>query len=137
MAAASAAFVRTITPTPLPPLSELDPLTKEQWKTFFAVADAIIPRILPQSEGNPQHDLVLSDSDYATIYENLGRFVVNNENNQLVQEYLKESASDSQEFRDTVYRLFSENVPTDLKKQLTLGLTLLKYGHPKPAIVTV
>jgi hypothetical protein len=116
----------TQTPTPLPPLPSTDPLTKGQWNTILAFADTIVPCIRPAKAARKGIDIGLADNDYAVTVNKIERFTSTSGDLELATKYLSERPSESQEFKDNLYRLLANYVPADLKQQLTLGLTLLK-----------
>jgi hypothetical protein len=108
--------------SPLSPLSSEDPLSPDQWRNLLAFADTIVPAIVPGRSTVGPNELALSAADYEATLAKVTRFA----DESLADSYLLERASDVQPFKDNLYRLLSCYVPTDLKQQLTLGLTLLK-----------
>lgn len=113
-------------PSPLPPLSTTDPLTKNQWDTMLAFADTIVPCIRPTKSAHKGKDLGLAEAEYALVVNKIERGASLMGKPDLVAEYLGERPSENQQFKDNMYRLLSQFVPADLKQQLTLGLTLLE-----------
>jgi hypothetical protein len=113
--------------SPLAPLAAEDPLTKDQWRNLLAFADTVVPAVVPDRSAVGPNELPLSAADYGATLAKVTRFA----DASLAESYLLERASDLQPFKDNIYRLLSCYVPTDLKQQLALGLTLLKYGRPR------
>jgi hypothetical protein len=113
-------------PTPPPPLPSNDPLTNFQWTTILAFADTVVPCIRPAKAARKGIDIALEDSDYAVTVNKIERYTSPSGDLELATKYLSERPSESQEFKDNLYRLLANYVPADLKQQLTLGLTLLK-----------
>jgi hypothetical protein len=111
---------------PLAPLSSTDPLNQDQWRTLLAFADTVVPCIRPVRSARKGIDLALPDNDYAITLNKIERYTIASGNRELATQYLSERPSDSQVFKDNLYRLLSLFVPADLKQQLALGLTLLK-----------
>jgi hypothetical protein len=108
--------------SPLPPLASEDPLTQDQWRNLLAFADTVVPAIVPDRSAVGHNELPLTAADYGATLAKVTRFA----DASLAESYLLERASDMQPFKDNIYRLLSCYVPSDLKQQLGLGLTLLK-----------
>jgi hypothetical protein len=102
-----------------------DPLTKDQWRTLLAMADAIVPCVKPTGSAGPQ-ELEVSSSVYATSLGAIEKFALASDEVGLAKTYLSERPSQSPEFVECLHRLMAFNVPSDLKQQMTLGLNLLK-----------
>lgn len=119
---APAGYASKASPLPLPPGD--DPLTQDQWRNLFAFADTVVPSIVPQRSGVGPEELPLAAADYGVTLSKINRLATSQAN--LAESYLLERATDLQSFKDNLYRLLSCYVPSDLKQQLALGLTLLK-----------
>jgi hypothetical protein len=112
--------------SPLPPIPAQDPITEDQWRTLLALADCIIPSIQPSSSAQPSTQLGVPDADYATALGKIEHYALADDDTSLAKKYLQEKASDIPEFRENLRRLLTFYVPTDQKKEFSLGLTLLK-----------
>jgi len=121
-------------PSPLPPLSPQDPLSKDQWKILYAFADTIVPSVKPARLARQNVDLGLSDADYGMTVTKLTSYASASDNPALLDQYLSEKPSENIMFRENIYRLLSCYIPKDLFDQLTLGLTLLKCVLHLPII---
>jgi hypothetical protein len=111
--------------SPLPPTAKGDPLTKDQWRTLLALADAMVPCVQPAGAAGPK-DLEVPASVYSTSLANIEKFALASDEVGLAKSYLSERPSEIPEFVESLHRLLSFYVPTDLKQQMTLGLNLLK-----------
>ncbi|KAF2665538.1 long-chain fatty alcohol dehydrogenase [Microthyrium microscopicum] len=114
-------------PSPLHPAPSKDPLSKDQWRTFYALADTIVACIQPSSLAKPQVDYGVAENDYAMAFNKAEKFALAVGESRLAKEYMIERPSDNPLFRANAYRLLSSYVPKDLFDQLVLGLTLLNY----------
>jgi hypothetical protein len=112
--------------SPLPPVPAEDPITKDQWRTLLSLADCIIPSIQPSSIAQPTSQLAVSDPDYGTALGKIEQYAVADGGNGLAKKYLEEKASDIPAFTENLRRILTFYVPTDMKKEFQLGLTLLK-----------
>jgi len=111
--------------TPLPPLSKDEPLTKDQWRTILALADAMVPCVKPAGAAGPK-DLEVPASVYVTSLANIEEFALASDEVGLAKAYLSERPSEVPEFVESLHRLLSFNIPSDMKQQMTMGLNLLK-----------
>jgi hypothetical protein len=113
-------------PSPLPPAPSTDPLSKDQWHTLWAFADAVVPAVHQGDVTKSSPNLILDSSDYGVAFNAIENYNLLGKHPNLAKEYLEEKPSDNPLFRQNIYRLLSLYVPKDLFNQLTLGLTLLK-----------
>jgi FAD binding domain len=128
--------------SPLPPRPTTDPLTPDQWKTLLAIADTVIPTIVPQSVAKPATELSVDDNSYSTILSKLQDTCLasGSVEPELAKQFLAERGSENPAFKEALYRYLAFYLPSDLKKKLTLGLDLLSYragaliltGYPTP-----
>ncbi|KAF2461906.1 putative long chain fatty alcohol oxidase [Lineolata rhizophorae] len=118
-------------PSPLPPLSTADPLTAEQWRTFLAIADAVVPSIV--SEGDPSSTIPVMATGFDDVVGTLARGMPKSagadaandqDRTALARDYLAESASSNPGFKPTAWRMLAQ-MPADARKQLTGVLNLL------------
>lgn len=118
--------VETVSPkaVPEPPSPSTDPLTEEQWRTFFAIADTIIPSIKPRKVATPS-EAPASDNDYSTAIATLeGRSDMSSR--EVATAYLHESASSIPEFKANMLRMFAMYMPQDQLKQFLMVLNALE-----------
>src|ERR1700759_3984282 len=113
-------------PSPIADLPTTDPLNKDQWRTILAFADTIVPCIQPIGSARKGIDLALPESEYNATLNKIEQYASLSGNPDLAKQYLSERPSDSQAFKDNLYRLLALYCPDDLRQQLTLSLTLLK-----------
>lgn len=140
------------TPTPLPPPPDSNPLTQDQWETFLAIADAIIPSIVStasaqSSSVSPVDTRTIPDDDFSAALTKLERVIPRHsgshaaeqeptgevdwrDNATLARAYLAESASSIPRFRDSLLRFLSFSMPQDGRKDLAFVLNLLKFRLP-------
>ncbi|KAE8867474.1 hypothetical protein PTNB73_05568 [Pyrenophora teres f. teres] len=128
--------------TPLPPLPSEDPLTPEQWATFLAIADVVIPAIKPMSTAKVHTEVAVPDTDYSTAVGILkARSPANDPDAETaVKEYLEDYASRDPAFRAEMQRVFAIYLPHSQKKDLCMILnvlntragSLLLTGHVTP-----
>ena len=110
---------------PLPPPPEGEPFTDSQWTTLMAIADTVIARIEVSSTTSTK-SLCLPTSDYARAIEDLKQRLPSGSEDQLVQSYLRESASSVPGFRDLLRRTVADYVNEDSKKAIRVILSALK-----------
>jgi choline dehydrogenase-like flavoprotein len=109
----------------LPPLPTQDPLTPEQWRTLFAITDAVIPSIQSRSAGQSKRVLSLTANDYAKAVSTLTSLAPSDEREGLAETYLNECASSNPAFRDTLHRFFGFYAPQKVRNELQLVLNIL------------
>ncbi|EMD66187.1 hypothetical protein GGP41_006362 [Bipolaris sorokiniana] len=113
--------------TPLPPLPAEDPLTPAQWTTLLAIADAVIPAILPASTATAQTDIAAADADYSTAISTLRARIPETDPDAgaVAKEYLAAYASQDPAFRAEMQRVFAMYMPHSQRKELAMVLDLL------------
>jgi hypothetical protein len=109
---------------PLKALGE-DPLTTDQWRTLLAICDTVIPAIQPEAVAKRSAHFALPADEYA---QEVAKIEKENQekSRELSAQYLAESASSLQEFRDGLHRILGQSVPPDALKDLVMVLYLLK-----------
>lgn len=118
---------QTVSPkaAPFPPLPAEDPFTEAQWRTLFAIADAVIPAVRPIAAADARTEHTAKDDDYSTAIATLkGRSELSNE--EIARAYLEESASSIPEFREGLFRTFGSYMPLATKKELAMVLNVLE-----------
>ena len=97
--------------SPLPPPPEGNVLTAAQWRTFFAIADTVIPSIAVST--HPSHEtLSLEPSEYAKALEKIKK----NVSNEAAARYLQENASSTPGFKESVHRQLGHYMREDATK---------------------
>jgi hypothetical protein len=114
--------------SPLPPASAEDPLTKDQWRTLLALADTVIPSIVPESPGQVSSASVraISAGEYASAAVKVENYALQGGETGLAKSYLDERASHLPEFKRNVSRFLGLHTPYELRKLLAFGLNTLK-----------
>ncbi|KIW04861.1 uncharacterized protein PV09_04043 [Verruconis gallopava] len=111
--------------SPLAPVPAEDPLTKDQWRTLLAIADAVVPTVVEKRKGKESFSAVaLESKEYAAVVAELEQHT---QDADLAVKYLKERPSQNPVFKESLWRLFGENTPKDLVKLMALVLNLLNY----------
>lgn len=123
----AAADVPSYTPkdVPLPPEPSADFFTELQWKTFFALADAIIPAIHTRATARSPNDKIVSDAEYNSAVISLTSLISGPEANSIATQYLQEDVSSNPLFRSLVYRLLGNYVHEEGKNGMSLILNAL------------
>lgn len=124
--------------SPLPSLPE-DPLTPSQWRLLLALADAIIPTVVPETPVDPMKELAVPSSEYSQALTTLESTNLRGDEEGLAKTYLSERPSQNPAFKEALWRFIGCHVPADLKSQLALAFNLLDYragailltGYPK------
>jgi len=112
--------------TPLPPLPTQDPLTPEQWQTLLAITDTVIPAVQSAAGVRSKGVLSVAEKEYTTAVAKLRALAPSNEDEGVVDAYLKDVPSQNPVFRDTLYRLFGIYLPQKTANELKLILNILK-----------
>ncbi|KAL1959481.1 hypothetical protein VTO42DRAFT_1926 [Malbranchea cinnamomea] len=123
MATAKTAF--TIKESPLPPVPPADTvLTDVQWETLLAIADTIIPSIVPKSSpssSKTHHKLDYEDYDNAKRYLQFGSTSKDAAENAAA--LLAENATSIPGFKDAFCRIIAYNIPPENARGLSLVLS--------------
>lgn len=112
---------------PLPPVSNKTVFSDEQWKVFMALADTVIPSIRSRGQSNSITDKIVPASDLERAVSALTASIPGPDATQLARQYLEERPSENPKFKIGVQRLFSEFVPEEGVKGLSLILNALTY----------
>lgn len=124
----------------LPSLPSEDPLTAAQWKTLFAITDAVIPAIKPMATANTRTELPATDNEYSKAVSLLKSLTPETDGEAVAKAYLADSAAQSPAFRHELKRVVSLYLPHSNKKELAMVLnilntragSLLLTGHVTP-----
>ncbi|PSN74951.1 long chain fatty alcohol oxidase [Corynespora cassiicola Philippines] len=120
---------------PLPPVPTEDPLTAAQWKTFFAITDAVVPAIEPMATADIHKAIPTADNDYSKAISLLKEGTRDPEPEAAAREYLHESASSNPAFRAGLHRLVTLFMPQATRKEIIFLLNILNT-RPGSLILT-
>lgn len=113
--------------SPLAPVPDADPLTKNQWRTLMAFADTVVPSIVKEQNGKTAFkERAIPAGEYATTLTNIEHHVLHDQHNGIAEAYLAERPSQLPEFRANVHRLIGLYTPKALAQLLAMGLDLLE-----------
>jgi hypothetical protein len=113
--------------SPLAPVPEIDPLTKNQWRTLMAFADTVVPSIVQEQHGKTAFkERALPSGQYASALTNIEHHVLHDQHNGIAEAYLSERPSQLPEFRANVHRFIGLYTPKALAQLLAVGLDLLE-----------
>jgi hypothetical protein len=117
--------------TPRPPIPAEDPLTPSQWKTLFAINDAVVPAIKPTAIANVETEIAVTDSEYSDAISTIRALVPENDPDadRAAQEYLVDYASSNPAYKLELRRLFAMYMPHSTRNDLGMILNLLKYVY--------
>ncbi|PGH06081.1 hypothetical protein AJ79_06615 [Helicocarpus griseus UAMH5409] len=126
MAAPLSSTTVSILESPLAPAPAANRiLTPLQWKTLLALADTVIPCIIPNSEAGRPSDCRVDDAEFAlashTIQTNAGASVQPD----LAVRFLGENASAVPEFKENLCRVLGEQIPDEAKQGISIVLNAL------------
>lgn len=109
------------------PLPTEDPLTPAQWKTLYAITDAVIPAIKPISTAKTHKELAVADTEYSTAVSSLAALTPERDPDAeaAAKDYLEESASQNPAFRLELQRVFAVYMPQSQRKELGMVLSIL------------
>jgi len=112
--------------TPLPTYTQSDPFTPQQWTTLMAIMDTVIPSIHSSPTSDDKSHLTISSEQYAETTKHIRERVVGDFDQEALDRYFQEKASDVPEMRELLKRTFSCNVPPKGQKGFGLILNALK-----------
>ncbi|KAI9793742.1 MAG: hypothetical protein M1833_000688 [Piccolia ochrophora] len=108
---------------PEPPPQEV--LTSEQWTTFMAIAEAVVPEVRSSAQASPESKSVLVPPDHDALVDEIRSSVQNPPASDLVNRFLAEGTSNNPAFRREIQRTLGVNSHVDAQKKLALILTVL------------
>ncbi|KAJ5820442.1 hypothetical protein N7474_006033 [Penicillium riverlandense] len=119
--------VSTYTPleVPVPPVPAPSYFSEQQWTTFYALADAIIPSIRGSSVSNTSNDRIISQDEWDAAVSKLTATIPGPDAAKLAAQYLTEDASSNPAFRTCVERIFGDFVNEEGKRGIGLILRAL------------
>lgn len=124
--------------SPVVPIPDEDPLTPAQWKTLLALADAVVPAVVPSSAAVPSSStadnesmtaLALPVAEYREAVASVAAVVEGqsaDEKEELARTYLGERASEIPAFRAIIRRMLAVYMPEEGRRKLTGILNMLK-----------
>ncbi|CAG8121578.1 unnamed protein product [Penicillium olsonii] len=110
---------------PLPPAKPSTFFTELQWKSFFALADAVVPAINTSATSRSSKNLVVSDAEYNSAVVGLTNLISGPDANSIATRYLQEDASSNPLFRSTAERILSDHVHDEGRNGVGLILNAL------------
>ncbi|CDM31622.1 CAZyme family AA3 [Penicillium roqueforti] len=104
--------VSTYTPrdVPLPPAPSATYFSELQWKTFYALADAVVPSIHTAATTKSSNDRVISNAEWNSAVSSLSTAISGPDAVNLATQYLQENVSSNPQFRAAVERLLGDYV---------------------------
>ncbi|EME85935.1 uncharacterized protein MYCFIDRAFT_52380 [Pseudocercospora fijiensis CIRAD86] len=117
-----------VTDTPLPPLPDQDPLNTQQWNTFVAIAEAIVPP-LTRSDASKTDRLLahpLPSDVYHSALSRIQRLCkIQDADDATVTAYLAEGATSRPEFKELISRMLAFHMSDTARNGLSLILSAL------------
>lgn len=104
--------VSTYTPrdVPLPPAPSANYFSELQWKTLYALADAIVPSIHTAATAKSSNDRVVSDAEWNSAVSSLSTIISGPNAVNIATQYMQENVSSNPQFRAIVERLMGDHV---------------------------
>ena len=117
----------TIKGSPLPPAPDASELlTDAQWDSLLALADTIIPGIVPSSSSaSSKTNQKISDAEYEAAKKKLQFDSTSDESAEHATQLLTECASSIPEFKDSFVRMLAYYIPPANVRALTMILSAL------------
>jgi hypothetical protein len=112
---------------PLPPAPAASFFTEQQWKTLYALADAIIPSIRNVTTSRGSKDIVISQDRWNTAISKLTATIPSPDAAKIAAQYLEEDVSSNPAFRACIERMFGDFVHEKERTGFGLILNALKY----------
>lgn len=94
----------------LPPGPSAKYFSELQWKTLFALADAIIPSIHTTATSNSSSGRIISGAEYKSAVTSLTRLISGPDADAIANKYLQENVSSNPILRSIVERIFGHYV---------------------------
>ncbi|KXG49184.1 Alcohol dehydrogenase, long-chain fatty [Penicillium griseofulvum] len=104
--------VSTYTPkdVPSPPVPSATYFSELQWKTLYALADAVVPSIHTAATVKSSNDRVVSDAEWNSAVSSLSSNISGPDAVNIATQYLQENVSENPIFRATVERILGNHV---------------------------
>ncbi|KAJ5509915.1 Alcohol dehydrogenase long-chain fatty [Penicillium expansum] len=102
----------TYTPkdVPIPPAPSATYFSELQWKTLYALADAVVPSIHTAATAKSSNDRVISDAEWNSAVSSLSTIISGPDAVTTATQYLQENVSSNPQFRAIVERLMGDHV---------------------------
>lgn len=110
--------------TPIPPAPNSSFFSDAQWKTLFALADAIVPSIRTAATAKSSTDKVISIAEWDDAVSKLSSLITGHDSVAIATRYLEEDVSSNPTFRAYVERIIGNH---EGKAGFGLILNALKY----------
>ncbi|KAJ5157947.1 Alcohol dehydrogenase long-chain fatty [Penicillium coprophilum] len=122
-----ATHVSTYTPrdVPVPPVPSATYFSELQWKTLYALADAVVPSIHTAATVKSSNDRVISDAEWNAAVSNLSTLISGPDAVKIATQYLQENVSSNPHFRAIVERLLGNQVHDEGRNGFGLIMTAL------------
>ena len=114
---------------PLPPAPSDNYFSELQWKTLYALADAIVPSIHTVATANSSNDQVISEAEWNSAVSSLSTIISGPDAVNIATQYLQENVSSNPQFRAIVERLMGDHVHGQGRNGLPAG-----QGCPRIAL---
>lgn len=112
---------------PLPPSPDVSFWSDAQWKTLFALCDAVVPSIRTPATTRSSKDKVISTGEWDAAVSKLTSLIPGPDAAKVATQYLEEDASSNPVFRAYVERILGDYVHDEGKNGFGLIMTALKY----------
>ncbi|KAJ6148783.1 hypothetical protein N7497_010765 [Penicillium chrysogenum] len=116
--------VSTYTPrdVPLPPAPSATYFSELQWKTLYALADALVPSIHTAATAKSSNDRVISDAEWNSAVSSLSTVISGPDAVNIATQYLHENVSSNPQFRAIVERLLGDyDQPVEFREKVVRG----------------
>ncbi|OQE20134.1 hypothetical protein PENFLA_c017G06999 [Penicillium flavigenum] len=119
--------VSTYTPrdVPLPPAPSATYFSELQWKTLYALADALVPSIHTAATAKSSNDRVISDAEWNSAVSSLSTVISGPDAVNIATQYLHENVSSNPQFRAVAERLLGDYVHDEGRNGFGFILTAL------------
>ena len=114
--------------TTLPDPSPKEVLTDAQWTTLLAIAETVVPRASRASQTKEKNSAHMSETEYNALVNNVKATLANPPEESILVEYLGESATTHENFRQELHRTLAQHVRYDAVKGIAFILNTLKYA---------
>ena len=115
--------------TTLPDPSSKEVLTDAQWITLLAIAETVIPRVSRAGQTKEEHGTHLSETEYNALVNDIKATLTNPPEEPILVEYLGESATAYENFRQELQRTLAQHVRYDALKGIAFILNALKCAY--------
>lgn len=112
---------------PLPPFPNLSFFSEAQWRTLFALCDAVVPSIRTAATVKSSSHKVISIGEWDAALSKLTSLIPGPDAAHIATRYLEEDASSNPVFRSYVGRILGDYVHEDGKAGFGLIMNALKY----------